>query len=901
MNVRSGRTFLAAMLLCGAPVALAQSIDVTIDVAIDDAPICDEAAIAALRDVVADGDASRHRSTGPLVKGVAEAARCSRDMHRDMRSTLFQGVRELTWDPSHDTALLATLPGSGVPILRSNATLRNGYEGGAVIAVGGTRPGRHTLALGSSPFRTWRRSGSMDPGMERFTRNAVAWLANGTDSEDLKVVTTGLSESYYFPDRAATRAWFEDRWPGTVDINDAEACDGVALATCLAEKPDLVIVSTGVTPAELALLEDAADDGVGLLYLHKDGHAVEHTAATLALFGAQFVQDGYWPYVTLDRVDPRDGSKPSESDALALRDLARSLAKGTSAVDFSACTDDDGCPAASEARALMDRLDRLRGALGTFDRAGLPLFDQDGHELLKALVLLGDRIRADVSYPIDRSRSLDMTAALFADSTSIGLRRRSLPALDLGNHGRPSLSVVAARASVDLTSRSDYRSAGVYALPGQTFTVTRTDDQDVGTHVRINLVRASATHPFDPDGYTRPMHASSRDLPIAPGQTLSITSVHGGPVFIRFDENDLQTRFEFDGVGRHPVWRSADDDAAFTLAVDAGDYDWAEILTDGFEVHSRLDKMRETLQRGQSPARIAALSARNFTDHAHALAGFVGRGITERDDIHGWARREGLGLHEIDTVKHMNADQATCGYGCSGNPYDAYWAFDPVGHGDLHELGHGLERPRMQFDGQERHTITNPYSYFAKANYLLEGGETDCQSLPFETLYDRAVAAQNTSDPGQSMRAHDHGSWSYGVAVNLQTWANASRIGATADRWSMLGRLHVLEREFSSAIGSDGEWAEKHELLGFSGWSRGDARALGNNDVMLVLASRAIGRDMRAWYELWGHEFGDRASSHVARAGYEAFPLTWYKAGPEGACRGLGETVLNLSADGVWD
>lgn len=58
----------------------------------------------------------------------------------------------------------------------------------------------------------------------------------------------------------------------------------------------------------------------------------------------------------------------------------------------------------------------------------------------------------------------------------------------------------------------------------------------------------------------------------------------------------------------------------------------------------------------------------------------------------------------------MNADQATCGYGCSGNPYDAYWAFSPLGHGDLHELGHGLEKGRFRFAGWEgiRRPTTTP-------------------------------------------------------------------------------------------------------------------------------------------------------------------------------------------------
>lgn len=41
-------------------------------------------------------------------------------------------------------------------------------------------------------------------------------------------------------------------------------------------------------------------------------------------------------------------------------------------------------------------------------------------------------------------------------------------------------------------------------------------------------------------------------------------------------------------------------------------------------------------------------------------------------------------------MQHFNADQATCGYGCSGNPYDAWWSFSVIGWGDNHEMGESI-------------------------------------------------------------------------------------------------------------------------------------------------------------------------------------------------------------------
>ena len=83
-----------------------------------------------------------------------------------------------------------------------------------------------------------------------------------------------------------------------------------------------------------------------------------------------------------------------------------------------------------------------------------------------------------------------------------------------------------------------------------------------------------------------------------------------------------------------------------------------------------------------------------------------------------------------EIVKHGNMDQPNCGAGCSGNPYDAGWAFRPIGHGNLHELGHGLERAVFRLehgDGKvyDGHSVTNWFAYYVADLYHsdTDGGE----------------------------------------------------------------------------------------------------------------------------------------------------------------------------------
>jgi hypothetical protein len=209
-------------------------------------------------------------------------------------------------------------------------------------------------------------------------------------------------------------------------------------------------------------------------------------------------------------------------------------------------------------------------------------------------------------------------------------------------------------------------------------------------------------------------------------------------VQLAFTSNDLPVQVDFENVGEHAFWSSAADDESFEKKLQANEYDWAEISTAGFEVHSKLDKMQASVaddRWGGTAAGLAAAVVKYTSNYPHVLAGFKGVGVDVVPEIHNWASDRGITMETIDTMKHMNADQAACGYGCSGNPYDAYWSFDPIGHGDIHELGHSLQK--MRFEGFPNHAATNTFSYYTKSKYFENtGGENDCGGQSFKYVYE---------------------------------------------------------------------------------------------------------------------------------------------------------------------
>jgi hypothetical protein len=465
-----------------------------------------------------------------------------------------------------------------------------------------------------------------------------------------------------------------------VSYNAPGACDGAALAGCLANNPDLLIISQvgdSDVAAIAATVDAALARGQGVLYVHHDGGLTDLGAELIPALGARYVADNYWRRQSLESFDGTVGyGELSEAEA-SLSTLIENLSDDSFTVDLSSC-DDKTCPDASNYDAqFLGPVSAIKSRIDSYDRSGKDIFAEDGHLVDKGLILLADHYRRDVTFPMDKMTTprRDMLRALFADHV-VHTARSFVPVqADLGNFSRSDFAnTPRATVPVTLTAREHYSAAGVYAIPGQTVRVTRTDSADVNTHIRVNLLRSGATHEFWDDGYSRPKHLSSPDMPIAPGETIEFTSPHGGPIQVRFDNKDVQTSFRFENIGQHAVWRGPEDDADFAAKLDAGEFDWAELITPGFQVHSTLEKMRETTGRDNFPSAALVANATNeyLSNLPHVLAGLKGDGIDIVPEIHDFAAANGLDIQTLDTVKHMNADQATCGYGCSGNPYDAY-------------------------------------------------------------------------------------------------------------------------------------------------------------------------------------------------------------------------------------
>ncbi len=834
----------------------------------------------------------------------------------DIKSQLFkldsasEKLTSIDWRPSHDAAIISPeYPFNDTVLYTTHAAKKADAIAVDSFAVAGSKAlnsGRY-LAFAGNPFRN-----IINEQMVKFLHNSFDWLSQKKHDQltQFNVVLSQLDESHYFRDRSKTREWLDTN-VANINYNDTGACDGTLLASCLTDKPDLLIISrftrdTDDKAAIIKSVQTALNENIPVIYIQYDGGIGEHGRELLSLMNISHGGDNYWSDRYLSAFDPNTIMDALPSNIAKIKTLLTNFNNKKFNVDLTGCAT-RSCPDESNVQAeFFDGANAIKAMFNSFDAQKLDIFTSSDYRLHKLLILLADHYRQSVTYPMDKQTTdtVEFFQSLFADYAVYNTRSVNPTQKDMGNFSRSGFShITAENAIVTLTSKPSFRSAGVYALPGQTFTITRTDNNTADTSVFINTLRTGATHIFNDNGYNRPYLLQTNRIAISPGERIEITSSYGGPIQIGFSQKDIDVSFEFENIGRHPHWRTPADDIVFAQKMAQADYDWAEIATEGFEVHSKLTKLSASLAGSIWPVASDFANATYQYTHnmVHVLAGFQGPGIDVVPEIHDFVTARGLSVDTIDIVKHMNADQPTCGWGCSGNPYDAGWNFSPAGHGDLHELGHGIERSSMRFEGYGGHSNTNFYSYFSKSVYEDDTDQSaSCQSLPFESIFNTLQQSQLAADPSAYMQSNLTKSWSEHHAIYLQLMMAAQAEGTITNGWYLYPRLHIWDREMWRFDNSEDAWNTGKVALGFDDYTLTDFSAASQNDRLFISLSEITQLNLTDWFAMYGFTVSDKAKAQVLAKGHKLLDKIFYTSTGTGYCSSLNQNAIAVDGVQVW-
>ncbi len=686
------------------------------------------------------------------------------------------------------------------------------------LAVAGEKVSSHFALFGSNPMEYFQDGKNLE--YQTPFKRLLSWLLKVDNNNLESAKSVALS---FTPSTDKIESWIKTNLPNW----SLKQCNDISSLASCQNGVDLIIGGDRTDVANAQIVQQELNNSISmvipLLYVHPNWGYSAVTDAIGKLFGVSFPYGGNWwandkalwnnrvtmqastynkyGYDTIDTMLAHFQIEDYSFDWSRCRD-----SKGNIGAIYDKCEDVVGLNSEFQLGAT-----RVKSIMNILDINKKNVFATDGYRLQKLLALIGDKFRHSVVYPMDKVTTNDneFMKSYYADHAVYNYRTIDPVQTDMGDFSRSDFSHITPMTRIiTMISKKPFRSTGAYALPGQTVKITRLDSNSSNKiKVFINPLRSASTHQYQPNGYSRPKYLQTVHIEIKVGDTISLTSPYGGPIELSFDTNDIEVKLKFENVGEHPYWAFWESDIhnnSFATKLEDGEYDWAELVTSGFEVHSKLDKMVQSID-GTSPnwnwntaENLAAATVKYTSNYPLVLAGFKGLGIDVVDEIHDFATKHKLTVETIEQVKHMNADHATCGYGCSGNPYDAYWAFGPIAHGDLHEIGHGLEKSRFRAEGFETHSSTNPYSYYTKSKYNeITGGIPECQHLPFKDVFEKLQASVNETNATAYLKANlwDTSDWSRQFMLTLQAMMHTQKMGKLTNGWHLLARLHILERD----------------------------------------------------------------------------------------------------------
>lgn len=902
-------------------------------------------------------NALRHRdhrlaSASELISHAQTAINQSEVQRKALVDELFQGISSITWHPSHDSiSFTSFLPERTTTLLPSNQNGNGDSEIRGLVMVS-EQGSQRSAAMAANLFAV-NTSADTDAVLKRL----IAWLTKGADqTAGFSVVTAQMpsnADSWYFPHNEAIRSWLQTHYPNSHTINDANNCDDQQLSACIdARHPDLIILSDidrhnlgyqGIAAA----VAKAQAAGIPLLLSNYRREASPMLSPLYQQMG--LVSYGnYWAKLNANALSV-ETIRADDANISAVQTLLSNLQSGHfSTALLDSCTGNFlSCNSSDFVSQYKAGADWLRNALVTLDSAGQDVLDLSEAETLKASILLADHYRGAIDYPIEWSESQAWQQALFADWVVNYARPDNLGQPDLGeyvidrsklsknsnaNYAKPA--TLSERKTLSVPFPKQWTTTGWYVLPGQTVTLTRHDSSTARISVKLNYHRPNTNRAYEQKVYRAPLELATQRLRLASGQSIQFSSPYGGPLYLYLDGADgaLSTDITASGVAHHPTIMDFSDSAqiaTFNQTLSQTELPHVDLRTDGAEQHLRRDRFTNAID-GSIPD-VSALLTSIANDHINAvytLAGLKIQGKTLAQSLPTEVSRAcvnlfgddclNANLHTRNIIQHANYDQnAHCGAGCSGNPWDAAWNISPTGWGDNHELGHNLQTNKLNvqyasaadrdnwagYSSRAGENSNNIFPYVVKwqAHYLRDGnsntitdGHMNHKDLFYVFMSD-AAAIKNASNErvvlGANCKVLDVGNDRYEAPWKSNNYAvhNGYRMafyiqmalrahGMTLSDGTKLSNgfniftlLYQQQRLFAAAAADASAWDNQKTQLGFgqfpysghSIYAGKTIAAIPGNDFMLVALSRLTARNWQNHFDLLGLRYSSLAAAQA--------------------------------------
>ena len=822
-----------------------------------------------------------------LEQAIAEAGRKHAGHQDALRAIYGAGGDGLSLALNVGTSTSATI---GV-LASTTATPYIVSDSGAGIAALSHDGAGRGMAYGADVLQWMAGTSKEQQHYPQFLR-AFTWLMTGSGSGSLPA-TIRYASAGYAASSVKNFITRTGKTPAAVDCAVADSSN-----TCWVNA-DLIVFG-GSVPASAGLtglVQKYLAAGKAVIYMHPNW---TQSAGGIEVLAAMGMTLGGYPgnYYAPASVVSVSASR-TVAQSLAAADKLGALVTSLDLLRQSALSLDmsgDSTPAAPF-KTMLNELAAINGA-------GVDIFGGDGNYLLhRLLVLWADTQRSAITYGhISRSAALPFLRT-YASDAFLWFARGATTAATAGQGDyMPAVAQTLVPGSdweeiqVTLPQTSGITLIGRGAVPARGVQVEVLDNAGAASlGIQTSYLRSWGNPLTEAaNSYARPLQPQSFTVPLGKGIRAFVTP-NGGPLMLSYSgaTADTVVRLRIKGAVRYAHFdytrsMSNSDVAQASAALKAGTFGWQTTKVTGGEIQQTIMFAQKVIGT-TAPEAYANQSIRDGLFMSNHIAnGYNDAGMTATVSAlcSSFAWTCDGSVHKQPLVQHFVGWIATCGFLCSGNPIDGAAGID-LGWGYAHEMGHNTVQRVMRImpDGTHGCGVECDNNILASATalraYELHGQEISSgHPLDHPGLYAAVAASRATgladdalvanmqkrvwTDSGQDVMRAVHFQLAFQF-TRYRSGLAAPTMPSTLDYFSLLTKGdRLVARDFSAATAAH------------YGMGRYATNSISNHDLLYVLSSKIIGRDMRKLFWMYGIAPSADALSSVADLGLPLAPRSYY-------------------------
>lgn len=568
----------------------------------------------------------------------------------------------------------------------------------------------------------------------------------------------------------------------------------------------------------------------------------------------------------------------------------------------------------------INAITQFQDEMALMQKRGIDLFANSTTDLHRLLIEWADLYRPTIQYgTISRSNQPVKFLNTFAADSWVAYNRSSTT-VSPGGQGdympaaaqQIPVSSSAETIEVTIAQGSGITAIGRGAIPGKPVYIEVVDKAGAGElFVQTSYVRAYGNPLTDNEnqGYKRPREPQSFPIPLETGGENSFITPFGGPLMLRYSGatagQSITLRIRGAAKYAHFDFTKPQSDAEIAEAVAAlnrGDFGWQTSKFIGGEIQQTIFYAKRAMGNTDPRTVILDQVKGSLFDSNHIANGYNNMPMSSNVSLlctqFGWDCSGPI--HRAPGVQHFIGWIAKCGFLCSGNPSDGAAGIGGTGWGHAHELGHNTVQRVMRITFNGKGCVVECDNNILASIQMMRQFKTlgidTGHATDHPGLYQRIVSNRNSGTSGEAQLLHMQESlWDMNKgqnpmrAVHFQLaflFTKYRALEAIPSMESSLDYFTLLTKgDRLVARAWDANNKDKYAMGQFSN------NTISNPDLLFVLSSKIIGKDLRKIFAMYGMSVSATALDSVAALGLPILAEEFYA---------LANGKHNQPATGQW-